>query len=237
MTEHLLKAPVMIPGQEANVRTVLTGTAIEGDDLGIEYIGVLEFVPGHCLVGLQAQKALTGDNADRLYEEVGNICAVDALLNNLDRVPIPLWSNDGNLSNIMVSRGRAVAIDQQVNPVLEGPGLDRYLEKLQELVADLPKGVSSSTACTVKQAFLENTGIDMLDVSVLLFLGGLSDTLGKIATLWRSGQLRTSIDEAEQAAMTSFDMSATDVGQTRVEAMAAFLRRTAEEIANIVGQC
>jgi len=236
ITEHLLKAQVMIPGQEANVRTVLTGTAIEGDDLGIEYVGVLEFVPGHGLLGLEAQKALTEDSADRLYEGVGNICAVDALLNNLDRVPLPLWSNDGNLSNIMVSRGRTVAIDQQVNPVLEGPGLDRYFGKLRELVADLPKGVLSSTASTVKQAFLENTGTDVPDASMLLLLGGLSNTLSKIATLWRSGQLRKSIEEAEQAAMKKFDMSATDVGQTRVEAMAAFLRRTAEEIANIVSQ-
>jgi len=234
MVEHVLKAPVMVPGQEANVRTVLTGTAIEGGDLAVEYVGVLEFIPGHGLMGLEAQKALSGDDADRLYEGVGNICAVDALLNNLDRVPLPLWSNDGNLSNIMVSRGRAVAIDQQVNPVLEGPCLDRYLGKLRELVADLGKGVSSSTSSTVTQAFLENTGTNIPDASMLLLLGGLSNTLGKIAALWRSGQLRKSIDQAEQAAMKMFDMSATDVGQTRVEAMANFLRRTAEEIANIV---
>merc|ERR1712008_22606 len=201
MAEHLLKASVMNPGQEANVRTVLTGTAIEGDDLAIEYVGVLQFVPGHGLLGFEAQKTLAGGDADRLYEGVGNICAVDALLNNLDRVPLPLWSNDGNLENIMVSRGRAVAIDQQVNPVLEGPGLDRYLGKLRELVADLPKGVSSSTTSMVKQAFLENTGTDIPDASVLLLLGGISNTLGKIATLWRSGQLRKTIDEAEQAAM------------------------------------
>merc|ERR1719191_1828842 len=85
-------------------------------------VAVLEFVPG---AGLdEAKDTLTMPSRDLMYE-LGKICALDTLLNNFDRVPIPIWENKGNLSNVIVMPGGertgcTVAIDQQVYPIDEG---------------------------------------------------------------------------------------------------------------------
>mmetsp|Transcript_41234 Transcript_41234/g.113728 ORF Transcript_41234/g.113728 Transcript_41234/m.113728 type:complete len:560 (-) Transcript_41234:186-1865(-) len=237
LTRSLLHAPVMIEGQEVKVRRVLTGhtgTSAGGIELAVEYVGVLEFLPGHGLIGMDAHNALAGEMAAQIYKGLGRICAVDAVINNLDRVPLPLWSNDGNLSNVMVSGGEAVAIDQQVNTIVEGPGRQAYLAKLRVLVEDSRAGASSKAAASVKQALLENTGTDVPDMALELVIGELRRGFERCAELWRSGMLARSINDMEAEAMARFDLATTDVGQTRVEAMADFVRCTAAEVAAAV---
>lgn len=244
MTASLLKAPVMVDGQEALVRQVLTGvspTANAGimggeDDLAREFVGVLEFIPGHGLMGVEAHDALAGENQDQIYEALGKICAVDALINNLDRVPLPLWNNDGNPSNVMVNSVETVAIDQQVNIVVEGPGRDAYLSKLRFIVKDSKYGSNSKAAASVRQALLENTGTEVSDASLDLVIGELRREFEHCAELWYSGALEGSIAEAESDVMARFDLASTDVGQTRIEAMTAFVRCTAEVVATAVGR-
>merc|ERR1719453_2377157 len=98
-----------------------------------------EFVPGFGLMGIEAQQAVSNPSHE-LLTALGELCAFDVVLNNMDRMPLPLWQNEGNLSNIMVSGATIVGIDQQVNAVMEGPGLDQYLKKLAALIVDINTG-------------------------------------------------------------------------------------------------
>merc|ERR1712107_928597 len=91
-----------------------------------------------------------------LMTELGRMCALDVLLNNFDRLPIPVWDNNGNLSNALVSADgqHCFGIDQQVYPIEEGANRNAYLERVRllakqlSLAAGLPneEGVASIRA-------------------------------------------------------------------------------------------
>ena len=83
---------------------------------------MLEFVPGTSLdTAVAAMEAASLD----LFADLGQLCALDLLLNNIERVPLPCRRNAGNLTNAIITpAGRLVGIDQQVNHIEPGPGLD-----------------------------------------------------------------------------------------------------------------
>ena len=60
--------------------------------------------------------------------------AFDALVNNVDRIPL-LWDNEGNTANLMLdSSSQVIGIDQAVAPIVAtGFGRQRYLKRLEEL--------------------------------------------------------------------------------------------------------
>merc|ERR1740138_1804722 len=101
-----------------------------------DFVSVVEFIPGCTLQGLDGQRALHEEGAGNLLSELGSLIALDCLLNNLDRVPA-IWSNDGNLSNVMVVQGRTVVgIDQQVSAIADAGGRERYFASLRDFVSD-----------------------------------------------------------------------------------------------------
>merc|ERR1719159_644361 len=114
----------------------------------------------------------------------------------MDRMPLPLWQNDGNLSNVMVSGDEIVGIDQQVNPIVEGPGLDRYLERLHALVEDITAGGKNISA-TLKQAFFENCGSDMSAEHLAVIISSLHQKLQHVAELWQSGEIQQCLLDAK----------------------------------------
>ncbi|CAJ1381875.1 unnamed protein product, partial [Effrenium voratum] len=61
----------------------------------VNFFGVLEFVNGHALMGVEGQLALQ-DPGDQFLQDLGRLCAFDVLINNFDRVPLPVWQNEGN---------------------------------------------------------------------------------------------------------------------------------------------
>merc|ERR1719161_998271 len=139
ISSSVQSAPTMVEGHETKVKSVITGSTGSGNQLNHEFVGILEFVPGFGLMGIEAQRILSNPNP-QLLTGLGQICALDVVLNNMDRMPLPLWQNDGNLSNIMISADTLVGIDQQANAIVEGPGLDQYLKKLRDLIEDLTTG-------------------------------------------------------------------------------------------------
>ena len=76
-----------------------------------------------------------------VMEELGRVTAVDAVLNNVDRLPLGIWNNEGNLGNVMLSEDGhdVIVIDTAmfaIKPEVAGrPNLQysRYRERLVDL--------------------------------------------------------------------------------------------------------
>jgi len=168
--------------------------------------GVLEFVPGCPLMGVEGQQALASPQTSLLYS-LGTLCAYDVLINNMDRLPMPIWQNDGNLGNVMVTdAGSSITgIDQQVNPISKGPGLERYLSKVEVLVGNLqPGGDPAAIAIDLRQAFELNCGAQISDASLEYVYQGMRDTFAKIAAASRDGSLEKAIEDADQLCIDRF---------------------------------
>jgi len=166
---------------------------------GVGLFGVLEYVGGHALMGLDGNAAMRSP-ARELLRGLGRLCALDVIINNMDRMPLPVWQNEGNLGNVMVVEGSSpvLGIDQQVNPVLKGPGLDSYVQKVARLVADsAPGGDPRAIVARLRTALLENCGAELADADAQQIVEGLFEGLGDAAASWRSGELERHLEEAE----------------------------------------
>ncbi len=101
---------------------------------------LFEFVEGTSLLEIPPTQGSCWENAEFL-EQLGEICAVDVVLNNLDRLPLSIWDNDGNLGNVLVEKdtGKAVAIDTAIYAVKEtingkpNPMLERLRARQRQL--------------------------------------------------------------------------------------------------------
>lgn len=166
---------------------------------GKEYFGILEFVSGHPLMGIEAQQALATPTSSMLVD-LGRLCALDVLLNNMDRVPLPVWQNEGNLGNVMVAdAGRSiVGIDQQINPIGQGPGREKYLEKVASLIQSLRPGGDVTTLLEkLRQALAANCGAGLSDEDAQFVFEGLREGFAGIAAAWSNGRLKQTLDEAD----------------------------------------
>merc|ERR1712194_805772 len=145
---------------------------------------------------------------ESLLRSLGGLCAFDVLINNMDRLPLPIWQNDGNLGNVMVTdTGSTITgIDQQINPISQGPGLERYLSKIEELISRLqPGGDPKAIAIDLGQAFEVNCGAQLADASVHHVYDGVRDTFANIAAASRHGSLEKAIEDADQLCIERFD--------------------------------
>jgi hypothetical protein len=224
----LQNAPTMVVGHEAKVKSIITGTSGNGDAINREFLGILEFVPGFGLMGIEAQQALEHPS-HQLLTALGELCALDVVLNNMDRMPLPLWQNDGNLSNIMLSADTLVGIDQQVNAIVKGPGLDQYLKKLRDLIEDLTTG-GAKVKATIHQALLLNCGCDMSQERLTVIVTSLREKLRSVVELWRKGDIKQCLTNAMVAAMDVFGTATTEVGLSRIDLMCEFVCISCAEI-------
>merc|ERR1712037_895417 len=158
MSQALHKANPMVE-EHTNMIDVITNG-------GKEYMAIVEYVPGTVLQGLEGHAVLTREGAGAILQGVGRLIALDCLTNNLDRVPA-IWANDGNLGNIMVHiSGDVLGIDQQVVPIADKDGRNRYFETLRDFVRDTKQRHvhgSAKPATQIKTAFLENCGVQLTD--------------------------------------------------------------------------
>lgn len=170
------------------------------DQQRVGFFGVLQFAPGHSLMGMDGNQAMQSASP-KLLDELGRLCAFDVLINNLDRFPLPVWQNDGNLGNVMiVNEGRSVlGIDQQINPIVEGPGRDTYIEKVRTCVESArPGGDSKDIVANLRKALLENCGFELSDDRAQLIIGGLHNGFQAIADAHRDGSIKQCLDEGEK---------------------------------------
>ena len=180
-------------------------------DLGILFFGVLEFAAGHVLMGTEGHDALQAP-APKVMHQLGRICAMDVLINNLDRIPLPVWQNEGNLGNVIVLRDTVVGIDQQVNLVMPGSGLDKYLAKVAMLVADSSsEGDRSKIIAKLRKAFEENCAAVISDDAAGHFVHGLRQGLEDIALHWRAGSLKKGLQKGLAACLEAFIIDTNNV--------------------------
>jgi len=173
---------------------------------GLKAFGVLEFAQGHPLMGTEGQEALQNHGSELMYQ-LGRLCAMDVLMNNLDRIPIPVWQNEGNLGNVMVTKHGCsiLGIDQQVNLIMPGPGLAMYMKKVVKLIADVsPNGDPSCIVEKLRQALMENCGAAITDEAAVIFLRGLHLGLGHIAHQWRKGHLKQALEAGKKNSLDRF---------------------------------
>lgn len=199
-------------------------------DVGV--FGVLEYVPGHVLVGPRAHEVLTPP-ATEVLEDLGRLCALDVLINNMDRLPLPLWTCAGNLKNVMVrsTDQRIVGIDQGVRIITHPDGLQRYLCRVRGLAAMLEGNQGSridqgedAIKARLDWKLDQDCGTKLSPESVSQLVAALRAGLRLVAELWESGALLQCLDEAEVAAKQLFD------GPTSPAVTCRFVRRVASEI-------
>jgi hypothetical protein len=223
-------------------------------------IAVLEFVRGRGLGSLGSEEVLLMDNPD-VGKGMGRLCALDILLNNMDRLPLPVFDNrEGNISNILVTSKEAIGIDQQINVITDVLGMKAYLKRVhsfaQEVTQTMPSGQHTSAISERSEApaaeliaRIEAAGVRTQDLPTCSLLEGLRKGLADIAQGWISGDLQTAIDKAELAASHQIvasqslleDNSWTSpkidaaISDDEAHACANFLREVAATIADAVG--
>lgn len=223
-------------------------------------VAVLEFVNGRGLASLGAEEAwLLEDTA--IWNGMGRLCALDVLLNNMDRLPLPVFDNrEGNISNVLVTSKETVGIDQQVNVIRDALGMKRYLERVQSFVRGIiqtstsgQRGDASSesneSASTDVIARIKSAGVMMQDSHSSSLLDGLRVGIAEVAEAWNSGTLQVAIDEAELAASRRIVASQSllegnvwstpqiedSISNEEANACANFLRQVAAAIGDAVG--
>ncbi|CAE6920034.1 argC [Symbiodinium natans] len=219
-----------------------------------EFFGILEYIPG---IGVQGQElherlqAMQPHRLDAFWYQVGEIVAFDALINNVDRVPL-LWDNEGNTANLMLREDAedvaVVGIDQAVTAIVaQGPGRDRYAGRLrllaeglftgswQEKEAQGPQGSTRGGAWSIGTGMAHVSECFQLSCGATIhwkpFMDGVRFRLNFIADLVDNGTLRTALDEATAAADEVFRAATVDVGFRQLPKMQDFLMEMASIIA------
>lgn len=202
-------------------------------------IMILQFVAGSDLSGAWSEPS------QELFHGLGRLCALDMLLNNMDRVPLPLWDNLGNLTNVMRDHdGCPVGIDQQVNPISEHTGMEAYVSRLCRLVQVVAAAHSAGDTCNTQRDVVQDItaplrrrlacamcGFEVSEAMAMALVRGISEGLEDAAKSWRSGSLERALMEAE-------DM-AEDVGEpvndaTEARRHADFVRRVVTEVVSVL---
>lgn len=245
--DFLRSAP---PGKEQD----LTMLALRLQLHDSEFFGILEFIPG---IGVQGQElherleAMPPERLDSFWYQVGEIVAFDALINNLDRVPL-VWDNEGNTANLMLREDNegvaVVGIDQAVTAIVaEGPGRERYAARLRVLAEGVFTGSWKQEASQVLPSTTRGgawsicSGMAHVSECFQLccgatvhweaFMAGLRFRLNHIADLADDGSLGTALDEATAVADQIFKAATVDLGFRQLGKMQEFLMEMASVIA------
>jgi len=208
----------------------------------LQCFGVLEYIQGRSLMGLEGQRALAHPNEAFLHE-LGLLLVLDVLINNFDRIPLPIWQNDGNLSNVMVTAsGHIVGIDQQVNVIVPGAGREQYLEKVRSLVRCIWEGGGVEAASVIKQlctAFDENCAATLSESSYGALLQGMREGFMRVIRARENGMLSASLQRGRSECDASFghmypNCVHPDMQLGQLDDMCAFIGVVAEQIAVVI---
>jgi len=164
---------------------------------------LIEGLPLHSLGNPQEALAVTDkEESTQVLFKIGQISAVDAILNNWDRIP-SFWKNQGNGGNILITtKGEVVAIDHIVSPILQETEANKHFEKLSHFLDDfiflenepsndepfkfeLGDDVSgvSNPRHRVAAFFINTTGVDIGKTGILHFRKGFTSMTKTLATL------------------------------------------------------
>lgn len=197
-------------------------------------IMVLQFVPGCDLSCVQSELS------HAFFHGLGRICALDVLLNNMDRVPLPVWDNLGNLTNVMIdTEGCPVGIDQQVNLISDSRGMESYIARVRNLVQLVVTSSAVDDFDAARLAVQHLTtplrralcGFEVSETMAKVFVQGLGEGLEDAAKSWATGFLERSLTDAEHVAE---NVSTQDAAASEPRAYADFVRRVVGEIVSVL---
>lgn len=184
-----------------SVRRGLNGATPLEEDHGLkrwklascDSLAVMEYIEGVPMMGMPAHEHIGAVRGRTLWVQLGRLMALDMLINNFDRLPL-VWSNEGNLGNVMLGSGlgAVVGIDQCVNPIRHAGGLNTYLQRVR-LAVEEARDAPARAFAAVKGAILNNTAIDLDDVEVRGLCDGCVELLTEVSRLSASGALEETL--------------------------------------------
>jgi hypothetical protein len=159
-----------------------TGYAVR-NLLDFPVVLLLEFVHGKTLPDAPVLRLWLHRN----LRQIGEMVALDCLLNNSDRVPL-LWDNPGNAKNIMVTERGIVGIDQPAVTLPESsPERQKYVDRLEELLGrvatDSSEGGGGSSMEPVATFIGSSADIRLSATHAAQLLVGFRAAMGNIAAL------------------------------------------------------
>ena len=123
---------------------------------------------------------------DARWTDVGVIVAFDIAINNVDRLPQPVWQHSGNGGNILVSQDkqatRVVGIDHQLTTLHDEETTRAYTDKLTALIADIDaNGISSQSVAAIRTFMADKTMYCMTHNNCQSLISGMKKTFQKIS--------------------------------------------------------
>lgn len=191
-------------------------------------VAVVEFVQGCILQGVDGQMALQGSMSSQILHELGSLIVLDCLLNNLDRIPA-IWKNDGNLGNVMIENGHVVGIDQQVHPIMNSDGHERYLLALQSFCSNVRDGRSDTPSVSrIKTSFFQNCGVLLDEDACSRLLAGCCQTFSVVAA--ESDLILAALPKVGNTLTGLFKHASVDLGTSHLDSMIAFVTSCVEVV-------
>lgn len=154
-----------------------------------ESLTVLQYVDGIVMMGVPAHEHLKQLSArSPLWYQIGRLAAFDMLINNFDRFPL-VWSNCGNLGNVMInsSLGAVTGIDQCVQEITHPTGFTNYLSRVRQAVAEA-RGAPGKAFEAIKTAVYNNTAIELSASEMGEVRTGVLDFIAEVVSLMESGE-------------------------------------------------
>jgi hypothetical protein len=220
----------LVAGFDAmRARLLVDGAPIDGGAMGLFEVNegapvllVLEMLPQlQVLAGMApaAAEALfsaaAAGGAGRLAA-LGRLLALDLFLNNGDRVPCPVWDNEGNGGNVAVTRdGVLVAIDTSASGIdgrcgpVSAERLRLYLQRMGTFLAAVFSGHDAAVAAAMQGArgfiLRESGGFDIGVKGCAVIAGGVREGVARILALPAEDvlALRTRVADAMPVAQAS----------------------------------
>lgn len=191
-------------------------------------VAVVEFVQGCILQGVDGQMVLQGNTSSQILHELGSLIVLDCLLNNLDRIPA-IWKNDGNLGNVMIENGHVVGIDQQVQPIMNPDGHERYLLALQSFCSDVRDGrLDAPSVSRIKNSIFQNCGVHLDEDDCSRLLDGARQTFSVVAA--ESQSILAALQKVGDTLTGVFKHASVDLGTSHLDSMIAFVTSCVEVV-------
>jgi len=152
-----------------------------------KHVLIMEFLRGITLNLLDHTQAAEIFADTTLLTHIGSLMALDVLTNNSDRLPL-IWSNQGNLSNVMITeQNLIVSIDAKIVPIAKSNTAiyGNYMRKLEQTVKALLLNdqVETSAFRYIRDVISAATGYDMASEGTLAMQKGFKETTLKALSL------------------------------------------------------
>jgi len=134
----------------------------------------MEYVNGVDLESLSPDLAKETFGKESVLKEIGHLLVFDIMINNSDRLPC-IWKNDGNLKNVLVSKGHICPIDHSVFCISEPSNFENYIQRVKEYIFGVfgqPLVPDKSTS-KIRDTILTFSGMDIGDEGICAIQAGV----------------------------------------------------------------